>query len=65
MLIGRLEVFGDTEKARLAREYLVMCEKRLLLAREAPRRQKTQERTRLMGKTGLDQQLGREPERQK
>jgi hypothetical protein len=38
MVIGRFEVRGDAEQARLAREYLAMCEKRLELAREGLRR---------------------------
>jgi hypothetical protein len=42
MVLGRYEVLGDAEQARLAREYLVMCEKRLQFAREALRRQEVQ-----------------------
>ena len=34
IVVTRFEILGDAEQARLAREYLVMCEKRLELARE-------------------------------
>jgi hypothetical protein len=36
--INRFETLGDTEQANLVREYLVMCEKRVELAREGLRR---------------------------
>jgi hypothetical protein len=39
MVIGRLDALGDSEQVRLTREYLRMCEKRLVLAREALHRQ--------------------------
>ena len=42
MVIGRFEVLGDAEKARLARENLVMCEKRLQLASEELHRLRVQ-----------------------
>jgi len=46
MVIGRFEVLGDAEQARLAREYLAMCDKRLQLAREGLRQ--------LQARRGLD-----------
>jgi hypothetical protein len=39
IVILRFEAVGDAEEVRLAREYLVMCEKRLDRAREALCRQ--------------------------